>query len=117
MSTRCNIVLKSGRESLKFYKHSDGYPEHTMPILEKFLDGVKSGKYRDNVSQSAGWLIELGRTAWVEDMGLDACLSGMYAWKVGYIEPTTCIHDDIEYLYTIDLVKKTITIKNIYSSF
>lgn len=30
-------------------------------------------------------------------------------WKVGAIEPTTGIHGDIDYLYTIDLITKEIT--------
>lgn len=30
------------------------------------------------------------------------------AWKCGAYEPSTCIHGDIEYLYEIDLQKKTL---------
>lgn len=125
MSTRANIVVKNGREKLIFYRHSDGYPEGTMPLLEKFLNEVKIGNIRDNVSQSAGWLIEFGRQEMIEqekqlqkEFGIHfkkdfrPSIFG-YGWKVGYIEPTTCIHDDIEYLYTIDLQKKTIKVKSI----
>lgn len=117
MSTRANIVVKSGREKLIFYRHSDGYPEGTMPLLNDFLEKVKSGKIRDNVGQAAGWLILLGH----KEMSLQAenfkkefpNFKTNYDWKVGSIEPTTCIHDDIEYLYTIDLDKKKITVKGI----
>ena len=111
MSTRANIVVKSDRDKLIFYRHSDGYPEGTMPLLVEFMEKVKSGEIRDNVSQSAGWLIELGRREMME------CFSDKipqyYKWKVGFIEPTTCIHGDIEYLYTIDLDKKTIKLKQV----
>ena len=117
MSTRCNIVVKSGREKLIFYKHSDGYPKHTMPILDTFLSMVKDGIIRDSVCQSAGWLIELGRQHMIKERAEFLKTfpdSKNYSdWKVGYIEPTTCIHGDIEYLYTIDLVKKTITTKEV----
>jgi len=109
MSTRANIVIKSGREKLIFYRHSDGYPEGTLPLLEKFLAEIKAGNIRDNVGQSAGWLIEYGRREMME------CFDGKtpeyYQWKVGFIEPTTCIHGDIEFLYTIDLNKKKITVR------
>lgn len=60
MSTRANIVIKDRHDKLFFYRHSDGYPEGTLPTLNKFIDWVKSGKIRDNVSQAAGWLIILG---------------------------------------------------------
>jgi len=111
MSTRADIIVKSGREKLIFYRHSDGYPEGTMPLLNQFIEKVKSGEIRDNVSQSAGWLIELGRRE------MNECFSdkipAYYSWKIGFIEPTTCIHGDIEYLYTIDLDKKTIKTKKV----
>ena len=60
MSTRASIIIKDEDEKLIFYRHSDGYPTGTMPTLNKFLELVKSGKIRDNVGQSAGWLIILG---------------------------------------------------------
>lgn len=118
MSTKANIVVKSGREKLIFYKHSDGYPSHTMPILNEFLEMVKAGEIRDNVSQSAGWLIELGRQSMLEENKkfneeFGDGVMNHYSWKVGSIEPTTCIHNDIEYLYTIDLNKKKITVKGV----
>jgi len=114
MSTRANIIVKAGREKLIFYRHSDGYPEGTMPLLNQFIEKVKSGEIRDNITQSAGWLIELGRREMFQ------CFSDFsdgfpenYRWKVGFIEPTTSIHGDIEYLYTIDLDKKTIKTKKV----
>lgn len=38
MSTRAQIVVE-GIEEVKFYKHSDGYPEGVLPVLEPFLKG------------------------------------------------------------------------------
>ncbi len=98
MSTRANIIIKDNYSKLFFYRHSDGYPEGTLPSLNVFLDRVKQGKIRDNVSQAAGWLIAIG----MEEQ--------YYSWKVGSYEPTTGIHGDIEYLYIIDLESKTITV-------
>lgn len=102
MSTRANIILKDGIEELIFYKHCDGYPDGTLPLLQKFLDWVKTGKIRDNIVQASGWLILLGAdTKTVPQDGFDG-------GKCGDIEPTTHIHGDIEYLYVVDLIEKVI---------
>lgn len=118
MSTRANIVIKdSNGDKLIFYKHSDGYERHTMPILNTFLDKVKSGEIRDNVGQAAAWLLLIAREEYLKDNeSLKALFpnSSMRSdWKFGYIEPTTCIHGDIEYLYTINLKTKKITVKEV----
>lgn len=103
MSTRANIIIESRGEYLIFYRHSDGYPEGTLPSLNEFLDLVKKGVIRDNVSQAAGWLILIGHQEY----------EGSYPpkeWKVGAYEPTYRIHGDIEYLYILDLREKTIKV-------
>lgn len=129
MSTRANIILKDGDEEMIFYRHSDGYPEGTMPTLKLFVDLMKKGIIRDNLSQSSGWLIilgaieyqtlnpslfpESGKKSYDQEQNtvnnaLNSLPEKITDWKVGAYEPTTCIHGDIEYLYTIDLQKKTI---------
>lgn len=136
MSTRCNIVVKEtynyknekGKEitqcnKLFFYRHSDGYPEGTMPILTIFMRWLKEGKIRADVQQSTGWLILLGameyntipkfeiekpRFEGGKSYGDIDTIQEPLDWKCGSIEPTTCIHGDIEYLYVIDLNKKEI---------
>lgn len=105
MSTRANIVVKDGHDEIWFYRHSDGYPEGTLPTLEKFMKRVASGEYRDNASQSAGWLIIIGNEEYKKYA---------YDWKVGAYEPTTKQHGDIEWLYTLDLKNKCIRYKNVY---
>lgn len=124
MSTRANIVLiEQGiytdyetkktvqyKEKLYFYKHSDGYPEGTMKIIDMFMMWLTEGRIRDNVSQSGGWLIILGAVAsgFKANPGSINDLTGL-GWKVGSIEPTTEIHGDIEYRY--DLYLKTREVK------
>lgn len=125
MSTRANIVIKEGNQKLFFYRHSDGYPEGTMPTLNIFMDWLKSGKIRNNISQSAGWLVILGAMEYghipeykceVKEVfrgytKRDTDLSSIQAppdWKCGAYEPTSGIHGDIEYLYVIDLNKKEV---------
>lgn len=108
MSTRANIIVTDGTDSLIFYRHSDGYPKGVMPMLERFLELIVTGKIRDNTSQAAGWLILMG----AEEYGVnikDAFMrKGYDSWKVGAIEPTTMIHGDIDHLYVVDLAKKKI---------
>lgn len=136
MSTRCNIVVKetynykdtkgkpvSQTSKLFFYRHSDGYPEGAMPILNVFMKWLKSGKIRTDLQQASGWLILLGAMEYntlpefntekphfegghaYGDIGT---IQDPKDWKCGSIEPTTCIHGDIDYLYVIDLNKKEI---------
>ncbi len=133
MSTRANIQIKDKYSKLWFYRHSDGYPEGTMPTLEKFLGYIKDGAIRNNVYQSAGWLIILGAqeynrkfdhktTTYNEKVSklndykpdLDDANSG---WNVGAFEPTSGLRGDIDYLYIIDLDKMTITVIDDYKQF
>ena len=69
--------------------------------LKKFVKGYVDGSMRRNVIQSAGWLIVRGHEEY-KSLGKD--------WKVGAYEPTTDIHGDIEYLYTIDIEKEQLVI-------
>jgi len=132
MSTRANVIIKDSRSKLYFYRHSDGYPEGTLPTLNRFLDLVKEGKIRDNVSQAAGWLIIIGANEYKgyqidykeqTKNGEEKIINKKFGdlipaepltgWKVGAYEPTTGIHGDIEYLYTVDLEKETIKVENV----
>lgn len=110
MSTRAQIkVTDSFGDSLLFYRHSDGYPEGALPTLKTFMSMVKSGQLRNNVEQSAGWLILLGS----KEDGYAAPYNKYTPWKVGAIEPAYCMHDDIEYFYILDLNKLTITVQTV----
>lgn len=133
MSTRANIIIEETSfyqgdkytERLYFYRHSDGYPEGVKDTLNKFVDLLKKGKIRNNVNQSAGWLILLGAmeyqtmtaTCFLEghksyldrnNENIDNALSEFEPtdWKCGAYEPTTGLHGDIEHLYLIDLKNK-----------
>lgn len=124
MSTRASIKITDDDDTLYFYRHTDGYPEGTMPTLKKFMAMVKSGAIRDNVGQAAGWLIIIGAQEYncakpyakppVTQATADALKmndytsDGFLRWKVGAYEPTTGVHGDEEYQYHVDLAKKTI---------
>lgn len=102
MSTRANIIIKDNYDKLYFYRHSDGYPEGTLPTLNNYVAAINKGNIRQNVPQSAGWLILIGH----EEYGADKD-----TWKVGAYEPTMSIHGDIEYLYIIDLSKSPVSVE------
>lgn len=110
MSTRANIKITDGHDELWFYRHSDGYPDGAMPIIDNFMKLVAEGKIRDNLGQASGWIIKLG----VDEKAHLDLGSGFYDWKVGTIEPTTGEHGDIEYLYTLHLGELTVEIKSLY---
>ena len=129
MSTRANVIItetnvwnnETHTESLVFYRHSDGYPENTMPVLELFLKWVKAGHIRDNISQSAGWLVIIGAIEYntipgfIIEHGLGSygdleSIETPKDWKVGAFEPTVGIHGDIQYLYVVDLARKVIDV-------
>jgi hypothetical protein len=117
VSTRANIIITDSEDELIFYRHSDGYPDGTLPTLTKFLDLVKDGIIRDNVGQACGWLILLGAREYgvtLECDQLPACQGGSSMfWKVGAYEPTTGLHGDIEFLYVIDLKDKRIKYRKV----
>ena len=103
MSTRSNIVVTDGNTFLIFYKHSDGYPKGTLPLLRSFVDDIAAGKIRSDVTQSAGWLIRNTiLTAEESKYG--------YGWKASHIEPASldCLPFDTEYLYVVNTVTKRI---------
>jgi len=124
MSTRANIKLTDNYDDvLWFYRHSDGYPSSTLPSLQIFVGWLNDGSIRGNVGQGGGWLImagareygtvrnyEAGKVTETEKIDITIPIEG---WKVGAYEPTTDQHGDIEYLYTIDMDKKTITIESL----
>ena len=101
MSTRANIIFRDADSELIFYRHSDGYPEVTGEDLKTFVQGYKS-TLRNNVMQSAGWLIVQG---YLDPSYKKYRAGGVgMGWKVGAYEPTNQLHGDVEYIYTIDLV-------------
>jgi len=123
MSTRANIIIKDSQEQIFFYRHSDGYPEGALPTLKKFMSWVKEKRIRDNVTQAAGWLILIGAKEYESvyvgagkhelkpTMTEPSTTDRISGWQCGAYEPTTGIHGNIEYLYTLDIVKLIIIVQ------
>ena len=129
MSTRANVIIKDNHSQQIFYRHSDGYPEGTLPTLNIFMDWLKSGKIRNNVSQACGWLTIIGAmeyntlpkfVAHTEEIlpnytysktDLDS-IEPPKDWKCSSYDPALGMAGDAEYVYIIDLVSKTLTYKD-----
>jgi len=105
MSTRANIKVVDDTTTLWFYRHNDGNPETTLPVLTQFMRWMINGRIRANASQSSGWLIALG----MQEHGTGTEPTG--DWKIGTIEPTDGQHSDINYLYTVDTAKQEIRVE------
>jgi len=131
MSTRASVkITDSFGDELWFYRHSDGYPEGTLPTLKIFCDWVREGRIRDNCGQACGWLILIGASEYskvwrtvdgelkqVDKETIMEPISGdsFMGWKCSSYEPATCAAGDAEFLYTIDLDEKTISVECINS--
>jgi hypothetical protein len=127
MSTRANVIVKDNHDQLWFYRHSDGYPEGTLPTLKKFMSWVVSSRVRDNVGQAAGWLILIGALEYNETVdksdfstkklpatdAFEPKKGDCYGWKCGAYEPTTGQHGDIVFLYVCDLASKSIEVREV----
>ena len=121
MSTRAQIIIQDEQDLLWFYRHSDGYPEVCGESLKTFLRWLLDGKIRNNVGQSAGWLIVMGAAEYSHHIGIGIVSiepaptkifiepkATIMGWKCGAYEPAICCQMDVEYVYVIDLVAKEI---------
>ena len=88
MSTRCNIIVKAKGKKITLYHHWDGYLEGVgQDLVNKLKDAFIDDYF-------CSWTHIVNKL--VKDKE-----------DTGY-EITSGLHGDIEYLYTIDVDKKTI---------
>jgi len=131
MSTRSQVIIKDAYDEQWFYRHSDGYPSGNLPQLQKLIKWYDEGLIRDNVEQSAGWLILIGAREYdhyhefengkvrkiPKDDICKPSKKDLSSWKCGSYEISVPReHGDIEYLYIINIEDKTLTIKRMYDS-
>jgi len=110
MGTRCNIrVINGTGDELWFYRHYDGYPQEVIPSLTPLMERLREGTVRTSVGQFSGWIIVLGNQQRTPSSSYGNG-NAEHDWKVGHYEPTTCMHSDIAYLYTIDLDSKSLRV-------
>ena len=82
MSTRCHIAVyesegdaKEDKHHALLYKHSDGYPEGVVPILEPFLKQFKEVRGLDDAEYLAAWTLRalMEHKEGVDGLGFGIC--------------------------------------------
>lgn len=86
MSTRCNIIIKDKYNEFWLYHHHDGYPEGVGADLTKRMN-----------------------SAFEKDLDLSDVVNMLIKDIDDEYEITTGEHGDIEYLYKIDVDRKTLS--------
>jgi hypothetical protein len=113
MSTRSQVIIKDAYDEQWFYRHSDGYPSGNLPQLQKLIKWYDDGLIRDNIEQSAGWLIIIGAEEYRNYTTNP--FEPNDTWEHGSYEISVPRErGDIEYLYTINIKDKTLTIQEMY---
>ena len=94
MSTRCNIIIREGKDKILLYHHHDGYPEGVGKDLLNYMQKT-CDEHRGVCAESVARELVKNETS---RTGLN---------DNGYV-PAICIHYDIEYLYEIDTDRCTL---------
>lgn len=122
MSTRCHIQVKSQGKIYPciIYKHSDGYPEGTLPFLEAFTKRFFDQRGDDPEYFVAQYLRQLAITE-QEDAIQSEFYKDMPEYHpknsfLGYgVCPLKNKHADIEYVYTADLSTGNVSTKDVHN--
>ena len=112
MSTRCQIEFYSDHPKdvvethpdARIYKHSDGYPEHIIPMLEKLFEILSRnlpmyGSRENDSEWSAAEFVNEFRYG-SSQPAQDPCKNENYQ-GYGNIYVTQNLHPDIEFLYRV----------------
>ena len=102
MSTRCNLIIKSGysdNSRIVLYHHHDGYPEGVGVQLKKVLAGYKD------------WQIQqYGDTSIPNKLVKNTAGLNDNEWEI-----TSGVHGDIDYLYVLNCKARTLRCYRRYS--
>lgn len=87
MATRSEVLIKSGKNHIYFYHHYDGYYEGVgADLVEKFQEYAQKHEGRWEFSAEMHVKLELDK-----------------------YELTSFMHGDLEFVYVVDIIEKTIT--------
>ena len=101
MATRCNVLLKCGDYSVKFYRHWDGYLSSTGASIIGVVDKAYAKQYNSYYSYAAIL------TAFIEEK--------REGENREQYEPTTGRHSDIEFFYVVNYDPVTDTVSYQYA--
>jgi hypothetical protein len=112
MSTRCQIgFYGKGEKDLKkfqalLYKHSDGYPEGVLPIIEPFLKEFNAKRGLSDIEYASAWCLYTiiqdhvtHMAEWAKDSPSPSCPEDGRDFLGHGI--CTGFHGDIEYFYAV----------------
>lgn len=91
MATRANVIIKHGKEKIHLYHHYDGYKEGVGADLQGYMDKNKGKSAREIADGLVG--------------------SGKNNSTGSKYEHTNGVHSDSEFVYTIDLDKGSLRVK------
>lgn len=105
MSTRANIIIRCGRNTVYIYRHSDGYPACLGVDLYEKVSAARGPKPDAWYSEERIFenLIRSILSEHYEKQSYETEAKSVY-------ELTTDLHGDIEHLYQIELRGKDVTI-------
>lgn len=105
MSTRSIIKFTDGEDTIAVYKHWDGYPESTVPLIQEFCkwNGGRNGDLSYTIANFCYWF-KSNRDNPSLDGDDDNHHTGLGVLTSGDEEP----HIGEEFIYTVDFVKGTI---------
>ena len=129
MGTIANVLLLGNEDSQSggvwFCKSCDGMPANVLEELTPLLIWTQQGRIRADASQSAGWLVLIGRQLY-QNLGGSLQFDFPFSpnivpyeppardsWKVGYYEPCPGLCEYANFLYIIKLHKLTIDVYSV----
>lgn len=119
MSTRCNIgIYEAGDSPINkpyalLYKHSDGYPDGIIPVLQPFCERFRDGRGLEDTEYLAAWLLfefMAEHREWEKDFAKKhgkSAIDGMSFCGFGICGDRQ-LHGDIDYYYRVDPDKITV---------
>lgn len=95
MSTRCNVVVQDGNQSICIYRHCDGYPDGAHGVVNTLRKAFKFAwpLPRFEASDFSAAIV----AAWKDKTGGNIYIDG----HTPLDKPDALAHGDIEYLYII----------------
>ena len=99
MSTRCNIIVKSGKSTVYLYRHSDGYPAETgADLLAKVQTAYGPPDAHRSIEGAADHFVRAIFAEHYEQQSYETSPKAVY-------ELTTDLHGDIEHCYQVEFAE------------
>lgn len=112
MSTRSIIVLTSAIQTVRIYKHSDGYPNGNLPVIARAIEacGARKGA-RKKLDKKLGYELNVNTLAQavLAEGELDP-RNLEETFKEPFRPTHLGVQEDLEWLYVVDIDAKTVSV-------